>query len=118
MLTSVDSSVALYEPDGGDPISILPLRMTPSALAWATEDRLLYAVGGSSIGTIRRIPIVTEDDPYGRVVIRSSLELVHHPDVHVRVPEVLMGYLAGFEVEQDETFEEMVVEDQIHVQVF
>ena len=54
MLTSVDSSVALYGPDGGDPISILPLRMTPSALAWATDNRLLYAVGGSSIGTIDR----------------------------------------------------------------
>jgi len=82
----------------------------------ARKNLLILAQDG--IAHDRRIPIVTEDDPYGRVVIRSSLELVHHPDVHVRVPEVLMGYLAGFEVEQDETFEQMVVEDQIHVQVF
>jgi eukaryotic-like serine/threonine-protein kinase len=54
VLTNVDSNIALYGPDRGEPISMLPLRITPNAIAWATEDRLLYIVGGSSIGTIDR----------------------------------------------------------------
>jgi eukaryotic-like serine/threonine-protein kinase len=54
VLTNVDSNVALYKPDRGEPISTLPLRITPNAIAWATEDHLLYIVGGSSIGTIDR----------------------------------------------------------------
>lgn len=54
VLTNVDSNIALYGPDRGEPISTLPLRITPNAIAWATEDRLLYIVQGSSIGTIDR----------------------------------------------------------------
>ena len=54
VLTNVDSSIALYRPDGGEPVSTLPLRVTPNAIAWATEDRLLYIVGGLSSGTIDR----------------------------------------------------------------
>ena len=54
VLTNVDSNIALYGPDRGEPISTLPLRITPNAIAWATEDRLLYIVRGSSIGTIDR----------------------------------------------------------------
>jgi len=54
VLTTVDSSIALYRPDGGEPVSTLPLRIKPDAIAWATEDRLLYIVGGLSSGTIDR----------------------------------------------------------------
>ncbi len=54
VLTNVDSSIALYGPEGGEPVSTLALRITPAAIAWATEDRLLYIVGGLSIGTIDR----------------------------------------------------------------
>jgi serine/threonine protein kinase len=54
VITNVDSSIALYGSDGGEPVSTLPLRIMPSTIAWATEDRLLYAAGGSSIGTIDR----------------------------------------------------------------
>jgi eukaryotic-like serine/threonine-protein kinase len=55
VLTNVDSSIALYGPDGGEPVSTLPLRITPNAIAWSTEDRLLYIVEGLSIGTIDRV---------------------------------------------------------------
>jgi eukaryotic-like serine/threonine-protein kinase len=55
VLTNLDSNIALYGPDRGEPISTLPLRITPNAIAWATEDRLLYTVRGSSIGTIDRV---------------------------------------------------------------
>jgi eukaryotic-like serine/threonine-protein kinase len=54
VLTNVDSNIALYGPDRGEPLSTFPLRITPNAIAWATEDRLLYIVQGSSIGTIDR----------------------------------------------------------------
>ncbi len=54
VLTNFDSSIALYGPDGGEPVSTLPLRITPNTIAWGTEDRLLYVVGGLSIGTIDR----------------------------------------------------------------
>ncbi len=54
VLTNVDSSIALYGPDGGEPVSTLPLRITPTTIAWATEDRLLYAAKGLSSGTIDR----------------------------------------------------------------
>ena len=54
VLTNVDSSVALYGPDGGEPVSTLPLRIAPNTIAWATEDRLLYIVGGLSSGSIDR----------------------------------------------------------------
>lgn len=54
VLTSVDSSIVLYGPDGGEPVSTLPLRVMPNAIAWSTEERLLYIVGGLSIGTIDR----------------------------------------------------------------
>jgi len=55
VLTNFDSSIAFYGPDGGEPVSTLPLRITPSTIAWATEDRLLYIVGGLSSGTIDRV---------------------------------------------------------------
>ena len=54
VLTNVDSNIALYGPDGGQAVSTLPLRITPNRIAWATEDRLLFIVGGSNIGTIDR----------------------------------------------------------------
>lgn len=54
VLTNVDSSIAVYGPNGGEPISTLPLRITPDAIAWVTEDRLLYILEGLSIGTIDR----------------------------------------------------------------
>jgi eukaryotic-like serine/threonine-protein kinase len=54
VLTNVDSNIAVYGPDRGEPISTLPLRITPNAIAWATEDRLLYIVRGLSMGTIDR----------------------------------------------------------------
>ena len=54
VLTNIDSSIALYGPDGGVPVSTVPLRISPNTIAWATEDRLLFILRGSSIGTIDR----------------------------------------------------------------
>jgi Tol biopolymer transport system component/predicted Ser/Thr protein kinase len=54
VLTNIDSNIAFYGPDGGVPISTIPLRISPNGIAWPTEDHLLYIVGGFSIGTIDR----------------------------------------------------------------
>jgi eukaryotic-like serine/threonine-protein kinase len=54
VLTNVDSSVGFYGPDGGTAIASLPLRITPSSIAWANEDRLVFIVGSMSIGSLDR----------------------------------------------------------------
>ena len=46
--------IAFYGPEGCEPVSTLSLRITPKSIAWVTEDRLLYIVRGSSIGSIDR----------------------------------------------------------------
>jgi len=52
VLSNIDSSVAYYKPDGGAPVSTTPLRITPSRIAWANEDRLLFNVPRNAIGSI------------------------------------------------------------------
>ena len=54
VLTNIDSSVAWYKPDGGVPLSTTPLRITPYRIAWANEDRLLFAIPHVDIGWIDR----------------------------------------------------------------
>ncbi len=81
VLTNVDSSIALYGPDGGEPVSTLPLRITPSTIAWATEDRLLYAAGGLSIGTIDRATGNTQSFDIGEIAPGDSIASC--PDGHI-----------------------------------
>jgi len=54
VLTNIDSSVAWYKPEGGVPLSTTPLRITPYRIAWANEDRLLFAIPRVDIGWIDR----------------------------------------------------------------
>jgi eukaryotic-like serine/threonine-protein kinase len=54
VLTNIDSSVAWYKPEGGVPLSTTPLRITPYRIAWASEDRLLFAIPRVDIGWIDR----------------------------------------------------------------
>jgi eukaryotic-like serine/threonine-protein kinase len=73
VLTNFDSSIALYGPDGGEPISTLPLRITPDAIAWATENRLLYIVAGLSIGTIDRATASVQNFDTGEITPASFI---------------------------------------------
>jgi eukaryotic-like serine/threonine-protein kinase len=73
VLTNVDSSVAYYKGDGGKMISSTPLRVTPTSLAWADEDRLFLITRGigisqleSTAGTVQ--PIDTGDLGIGRFI--------------------------------------------------
>jgi hypothetical protein len=83
VLTSVDSSIALYGPDGGEPVSTLPLRVTPNAIAWSTEDRLLYIVEGLSIGTIDRATGSVQSFDTGEIT--AGRFIASRPDGHIRV---------------------------------
>lgn len=47
-----------------------------------------------------------EDEPEGRVVARLAPFFVVKPDVHIHLPDVAVGQLAGFEVYQHEAFQE------------
>src|SRR5580698_129129 len=73
VLTNVDSSVAYYKGDGGKMISSTPLRVTPTSLAWADEDRLFLITRGIGISQLERTagtvqPIDTGDLSIGRFI--------------------------------------------------
>jgi serine/threonine protein kinase/Tol biopolymer transport system component len=54
VLSNLDSNVSWYKPEGGKPLSITPLRISPATAAWADEDRLLFNVPHIDIGQIDR----------------------------------------------------------------
>ena len=58
-----------------------------------------------------------EDDAEGGVVVRAAFEVIEQADIHVHLADVGVGELAGFEIEQDEAFQEVVVEDEIHIEM-
>jgi eukaryotic-like serine/threonine-protein kinase len=73
VLTNVDSSVAYYKGDGGKMISSTPLRITPTSVAWADEDRLFLIARGIGISQLERTagtvqPIDTGDLDIGRYI--------------------------------------------------
>jgi hypothetical protein len=73
VLTNVDSSLAYYKGDGGKMIASTPLRITPTSLAWADEDRLFLITRGIGINQLERTagtvqPIDTVDLNIGRYI--------------------------------------------------
>ena len=73
VLTNVDSSLAYYKADGGKMISSTPLRITPTSLAWANEDRVFLITRGIGISQLDRTagtvqPIDTGDLEIGRFI--------------------------------------------------
>jgi serine/threonine protein kinase len=73
VLTNVDSSLAYYKGDGGKMISSTPLRITPTSLAWADENRLFLITRGIGISQLERTtgtvqPIDTDDLDIGRYI--------------------------------------------------
>jgi serine/threonine protein kinase/Tol biopolymer transport system component len=71
VLTDVDSSIAYLKPDGGPPLSVTPLRITPTSIAWAGEDRIVYIVRHNSIGTIDRTSGDVHDFDVGDIELGS-----------------------------------------------
>jgi eukaryotic-like serine/threonine-protein kinase len=81
VLSNIDSSLAFYGPEGGEPISTLPLRITPNTIAWATEDRLLYIVGGLSVGSIDRATRSVQSIEAGEIT--PGYFIATCPDSHI-----------------------------------
>jgi serine/threonine protein kinase len=73
VLTDVNSSIAFYRPGSGEPVTTLPLRITPNGIAWATEDRLLYVVEGSGIGSIDRATGSVKSFDVGEIALGNSI---------------------------------------------
>lgn len=59
----------------------------------------------------------TEDDADGRVVALVHLLAGVVVDVHLHLPDVLMGEIARFEVDKDKAFQNIVIEHEIDVKV-
>jgi hypothetical protein len=54
VLTNIDSSISYYKAEGGAPLSTTPLRIAPSMIAWAKEDRLVFIISQIAVGWIDR----------------------------------------------------------------
>ena len=61
--------------------------------------------------------IGAEDEADGGIVVRAAFEVVEHSHVHVDLADVLMGELGGLEVDDDEAFQDVVIENEIEVEV-
>lgn len=61
--------------------------------------------------------IGAEDETDGGIVVGAALEVVEHSHIHVDLADVLMGEFGGLEVDDDEAFQDVVVEDEIEVEV-
>ena len=81
VLTNIDSSVAWYKPDGGTPLSTTPLRITPYRIAWANEDRLLFAIPRVDIGWIDRATGEVHTFDLGEIAAGSYITTC--PDGHM-----------------------------------
>ncbi len=73
VLSNVDSSLAYYKGAGGEMISSTPLRITPTSLAWASEDQLLLITRDTGISKLEPAtgslqPIDTGDLDLGRYI--------------------------------------------------
>ena len=61
--------------------------------------------------------IGAEDEADGGIVVGAAFEVVEHADIHVDLADVLMCELGGLEVDDDEAFQDVVIEDEIEVEV-
>ena len=57
-----------------------------------------------------------EDEADGGVVAFDFEEVFVEADIAVHLADVLMGELADFQINEDEAFQEVVVEDEVHIE--
>lgn len=81
VLSTIDASVAWYPAEGGKPLGATPLRITPRAIAWASEDRLLFNVPGIDIGQIDRGTGAVRTFDTGEVAVEDYIAAC--PDGHI-----------------------------------
>jgi len=54
VLSNIDSSISYYKAEGGAPLSTTSLRIAPSMIAWAKDDRLVFIISEIAVGWIDR----------------------------------------------------------------
>lgn len=89
VLNNIDSSVAWYKSDGGEPLSSTPLRITPQTIAWASEERLLFNVSHVDIGEIDRATGEVHPFDTGEIVPGDYISAC--PDGHILFTGVPKG---------------------------
>ena len=77
---------------------------------------LLVAVQDGIAGNVI-IRFRTKNDADGGVVALSSLEFIIHPHIHIHLSDVLMSHAGCFQVDEAETLEDIIVEDEVDVVV-
>jgi eukaryotic-like serine/threonine-protein kinase len=81
VLTEIASSIAYYKPEGGAPLSSTPLRITPTRIVWADEDRLLFIVPRIAIGSMDRTTGNTQNFDAGDIDL--GLDISRCTDGHI-----------------------------------
>ncbi len=81
VLTEIASSIAYYKPEGGAPLSTVPLRITPNRIAWIDEDRLLFIVPRIAIGSMDRTTGSTQNFDAGEIDLGNAVSRC--PDGHI-----------------------------------
>jgi hypothetical protein len=66
----------------------------------------------------RLVLLLAEHDADGGILLAGFYEAVEVVHIHLHLPEVLMGDLANFQIDQDIAAQQAVVENQIHEKVF
>jgi hypothetical protein len=61
--------------------------------------------------------VFAQDNADGGVVVFTPFEVIKHAHIHIHLADVLMAQFAGFQVDDDKTLEQVVVEDQIEIEV-
>ena len=77
----------------------------------------LFAAFEDGVSDDGLVFVSAEDEADGGVVVGSAFEIVEHADVHVDLADVLVVELGGFQVDDDEAFEDVMVEDEVEVEV-
>jgi eukaryotic-like serine/threonine-protein kinase len=99
VLNNIDSSVAWYKSDGGEPLSTTALRITPQTIAWASEERLLFNVPHVDIGQIDRATGEVHTFDIGEIVPEDYISAC--PDGHILFTGVPKGASAPWVFRMD-----------------
>ena len=61
--------------------------------------------------------VSTKNNAQGGIVVLASFEVIEQAHIHIHLPDILMRKLLCFQVDQNETLEQVVIEDQINVEM-
>lgn len=83
--------------------------------AFGSEELLTFAENG--VADEGLILIGAQDDAERGIVVRATLQVVKHADIHVHLADVFVGEFFRLQINEDEALEQVVVENEVHVEV-